>query len=150
MDKVLYEELSKRNAAFALPRRRYRSALLVKFLNKFGEIGGFKKILDKINADDNDATTVEIIFYYIDAINASNQMYNRIFMENYLPKLEAAVRKKILNLSPQALRAAKKDRIDNIVQHLIKDLKGRLGLSYQEREQEMSLFNLEVASLFLR
>ena len=51
-------------------------------------------------------------------------------MENYLPKLEAAVRKKILNLSPQALRAAKKDRIDNIVQHLIKDLKGRLGLSY--------------------
>jgi hypothetical protein len=42
-------------------------------------------------------------------------MFNKAFVNDYFPKLEAAVKKKILTASEFTLRNIKKDRIDGIV-----------------------------------
>lgn len=130
MDSLIYDNKENKIQVYAIVRRRNRSALLVQLLNRFGEIGGYQKILDKIDQDDSETTTIELIFYYIDALTAASSMFNKVFLEDYIPKLEAAVKKKILNSSSAALRLAKKDRIDGIVRALIGTLKGRLDLSY--------------------
>ena len=46
-------------------------------------------------------------------------MFNKFFINEYLPQLEAAIKKKILTASEAILRNVKKDRIDGIVANLV-------------------------------
>jgi len=130
-------------------RRRCKSTLLVKFLNRFGELGGYQKIVDRINMDNNEVLGLDTVFYYLDCLAKATWMFNKVFIAEYLPELAAAVKKKILNASEQALRTIKKDRIDGIINCLIGGLEIRTK-SFIQREQDKNLFYCEIGCLFLR
>lgn len=53
-------------------------------------------------------------------------MFNKGFLDYYLPELITAVKKKLLNASEVSARNIKKDRIDGIVSSLVGGLMSRL------------------------
>lgn len=118
---------------FAIIRRRCKSALLVKLLNRLGELGGYERIIERISMENNDALGLDTVYYYLDCLAKCTCMFNKVFIADYLPKLEAAVRKKILCASEQSLRNIKKDRIDGIINCLIGGLQSRTKM-FKQRE----------------
>ena len=75
-------------------------------------------------------------------------MFNKVFINDYLPLLEAAIKKKILTASEAILRNVKKDRIDGIVANLVGVLLTRVK-TFKQREWDKNLFNLEIGCVFL-
>ena len=62
-------------------------------------------------------------------------MFNKGFINDYLPALILAVKKKLLNASEASVRNVKKDRIDGIIQCLVASLGSRL-MTYKQRDYE--------------
>ena len=89
------------------------------FLNRFGELGGFAKILNRIDDISNENLSLDLIHNYLECLVNCTGMYNKIFLDYYLPKLDAAVRKRLLNLSNTQIRNLKKDKVDNIISYTI-------------------------------
>ena len=99
--------------------------------------------------DNNEGLGLDTVFYYLDCLAKVTWMFNKVFIVEYLPQLEAAVRKKILNASEQALRTIKKDRIEGIINCLIGGLETRTK-NFNQREQDKNLFYCDIGCLFLR
>lgn len=60
---------------------------MTQFLNKFGELGGFKLLIDKINQTGEDSLSLECVFYYLDCLANCQVMLNKVFLLNYVPQL---------------------------------------------------------------
>lgn len=96
MDTLLYGHPNSK-LIYALTRKKCRSTLLVKFLNRFGENGGFKLLVDKINQRGDDTMGLETLFYYLDCLSNCHIMINKIFVNEYLEILAEAVKGKVLS-----------------------------------------------------
>ncbi|CDW89068.1 ubiquitin carboxyl-terminal hydrolase family protein [Stylonychia lemnae] len=148
MDLLLFGRIPEEEQVYAVLRRRCRSSLLVNFLNRFGQLGGFQKILNKIEDDSNENLSLDLIQNYLECLVNCTGMFNKIFLDKFLPKLDAAVRKRLLNLSQAQIRNLKKDKIDSIISFTIGGLQSRMK-TYKQREYEKSLLSLEVGCIFL-
>jgi hypothetical protein len=89
MDVILYSK--NQGPLYAVLRRRCKSGLLVAFLNRFGNLGGYRKIIDRISLVGNDSLGIETVFYYLDCLAKSTPMFNKQFIDTYVPQLEEAV-----------------------------------------------------------
>jgi hypothetical protein len=76
-------------------------------------------------------------------------MINKTFLMEYLPKLNIAVRNKVLKATEMQLRNIRKDRIDGIVHNLIDVLFNRL-VTFKQRDLDKNLFNLDIGCAFLK
>lgn len=83
--------------------------------------------------ENNDTLGLDTVYYYLDCFAKSTCIFNKVFISEYILMLEAAVRKKILGASEQALRNIKKDRIDGIINCLIGTLMSRIK-TFKQRE----------------
>lgn len=83
-------------------------------------------MIEKIGQETNESLGLETVYYYLDCLSKSTSMFNKVFITEYLPKLEEVVKRKILNASDLQLRNVKKDRIDGIVSCLIGTLQSRI------------------------
>ena len=55
------------------------------------------------------------MFYYLDCINKCISMFNKGFLNDYLPELLKAVKKKILSSSEPIIKSVRRDRIEGII-----------------------------------
>jgi hypothetical protein len=138
-----------KKTVFAILRKKCRSTLLVQFLNSFGEKGGFQLLLERISHQGEDSMGLDTLFYYLDCLANSSNMINKTFLMEYLPKLNIAVRNKVLNATEMQLRNIRKDRIDGIVHSLIDVLFNRL-VTFKQRDLDKNLFNLDIGCVFLK
>ena len=129
MDILMYQSKN----VFAMVRKKSKSALLVGLLNRIGEMGAYTKILERLSIDGNDSLALETVFYYLDSFSKCSIHFNKGFLNEYLPALSVAVKKKILTSSEAIIKNIKKDRIDGIIQSLVGGLMNRL-MSYRQRE----------------
>jgi len=100
---------------YAITRQSYcRSLFFVKMVNDFGELGGFKMILDRIQDTENWAP-IEVVTFYLAIIGNISNLLHREFANEYIPVLRKAVWKNLLQSPDSNIRNFTKEKLDDIV-----------------------------------
>jgi len=111
-DKVYLEEGKK---LYAITRPAHcKSAFMVKMVNRFGEEGGFDKILQRISDIENWAP-IEIVSLMVTLVGELHSVLHRDFALNYIVRLKEAVWNNLLKSPDGNIRNFTKERIDNIL-----------------------------------
>ncbi|CAD8054531.1 unnamed protein product [Paramecium primaurelia] len=127
---ILYEQDYLENKFYAILRPRYsQSLLLIKFINYFGNIGGFEQILS--------VQQVDILANYIHALGSIHAQLYRYFCQEYIPKLQG-LRQIILHSDEQSFRNMGREKINIIIQ-AYKLLLDRIMKDDQRKEWLQSL-----------
>jgi len=81
---------------FAVHRKQCRSDLLIRFINTFGALNGFEKIIERIEAENTNSDELRLLAHYVECLAKATPVYHKAFVENYFERLEKAARDKIL------------------------------------------------------
>lgn len=92
-----------------------KSLFAIRMINRFGEAGGFDKILERINNQENWAP-VEIVSLMVTLIGNISGTLHKDFANEYIPRLQEAVWRNLLKSPDSNIRNFTKERIDNIIQ----------------------------------
>lgn len=133
----------KDSSVFAAARKNNKSSLLVGILNYLGKQGVYQTILDKINLEGNDSLSIECMFYYIDSLSKCSIVFNKGFLNEYLPALLQAVKKKLFTSGEALYRNVRKERLDSLFTSLISTLLPRT-MAFREREEVKHLIHLDI------
>lgn len=82
---------------FAVQRAQCRSDLLIDFLNLFGNLGGFDKMLAAIQQEPRSTNDLNLMGSYVQCLGKSAPVFHRKFAEDFFPKLEEAARASMLS-----------------------------------------------------
>jgi len=85
----------------------------------------------------------------VDCIASCSITLNRPFLHSYVKELYDGVKKRLLTSTEAQLRQIRKDRIDQLINLLINNLKVRF-LNLKQREIEKQMLQLEIGSVFLK
>jgi len=121
-----------------------KSIFLVNLVNKIGELGGFQKILDRLNDTENWAP-IEVVSHICAILGNIHCILHRDFALEYIPKFKDAVWRNILKSPDSNLRNFTKERIDTIIQAFDPLLKRIVSLP--EKYEALERFNLEISLL---
>ncbi|CAD8066392.1 unnamed protein product [Paramecium primaurelia] len=129
---ILYEQDYIEEKFYAILRpKQSKSFLLIQFINHFGNLGGFEKILN--------IQSVDILANYMSAIGNIHAQLFRSFCQEYVPKLQS-MRQILLHSDEQTLRNMGREKMNLIIQ-AFKVLLDRIMNEDQRREwlQKLSL-----------
>ena len=127
--------------------RKCKSYLLVDCLNLFGKLGGYDKMLERMNDKEN-PIEFELLAHYMESIGKVYPMYHREFVSKFCVDVKNAVQNSILNAPEASIRNVRKERIESIVSRLNDILKR--AYTYDEREQEIEHLNLDIVLMCLK
>jgi len=100
---------------YAIIRSGYcKSTFLVNLVNKFGEMGGFDKIYERI-ANLNNWAPIETVSQLATILGNLATILHRDFAFAYIPKLKEAVWHNLLSSPDSNIRNFTKDKIEHIV-----------------------------------
>jgi len=100
---------------YAIIRSGYcKSTFLIKLVNKFGQMGGFDMIYDRITNPNNWAP-IETVSLLSNILGNLATILHRDFAFEYIPKLKEAVWKNLLSSPDSNIRNFTKDKIEYIV-----------------------------------
>ncbi|CAD8095799.1 unnamed protein product [Paramecium sonneborni] len=129
---ILYEQDYQEDKFYAILRpKQSKSFLLIQFINHFGYLGGFDKVLN--------IQSVDILANYMSAIGNIHAQLFRSFCFEYIPKLQG-LRQTLLHSDEQTLRNMGREKMNLIIQ-AFKVLLDRIMNEDQRREwlQKLSL-----------
>lgn len=139
------------NKIFAVQRAQCRSDLLIDFLNLFGNLGGFEKMLATINNESQNAHDINLMGSYVNCLGKSAPVFHKKFAEEFILNLEQTVRRKMLRAETAQLRVTKKERFDDIIDALYDRLMPRVkSLDKTDLSNSKTLITCEIGKLFLR
>jgi len=123
---------------------------MIQFLNLFGELGGYQKILDKLSNKNGSEQPIsfELASCYLEQLSNCSILFHRSFVNQYFDPLIEAVRFKLLQASEAQLRTVRKERFDEILKSL-ETLLLRTK-SNEEKKNEIAMLHLDLALIFLR
>lgn len=101
---------------YAITRPNHcKSVFMIRMINKFGEAGGFDRILERIQNQVNWAP-IETTSLMVTLLGNISSTLHREFALEYIPKLQEAVWTNLLKSPDSNIRNFTKERIDNILQ----------------------------------
>lgn len=128
---------------YAIIRSGYcKSTFLVNLVNKFGEMGGFDKIYERITNVKNWAP-IETVSLLVSIVGNLNSILHREFAFDFVPRLKDAVWANLLNSPDSNIRNFNKEKIDSVVQGFESLLKRVYSLP---EKQEVSSFIYKILS----
>ena len=74
------------NTFFVTRPGKCKSKLLIRNMNKLGEMGGFTAILDRLQ-DKADFPSFEVVLLLIEALGNLYPIYHKMFAQSYIQKL---------------------------------------------------------------
>lgn len=139
------------NKIFAVQRAQCRSDLLIDFLNLFGNLGGFEKMLSILQEESRSTNDLNLMGSYVECLGKSAPVFHRKFAEEFIPKLEEVVRAKMLGAQTAQLRVTKKERFDDVIDALFSRLMPRVKrLDQTDLSNAKTIITCEIGKLFLR
>jgi len=101
---------------FALTRQMHcRSTFMVEMINRFGELGGFDKILHRIQNTENWAP-IEVVTLLLSVVGQISLLLHKDFANEYIPALKQAVWNNIVKSPESNIRNFTKERLDEIIE----------------------------------
>ena len=126
---------------YAITRQGFsKSTFMVNMINNFGELGGFQKILDRIQHTENWAP-IELVSPLIGVIGNMSPLLHKEFAYEYLPKLKEAIWKNLLQSPESNIRNFTKDRLEDILQGLDVILKRVYTVAESNEVKIISLYS---------
>ena len=144
MDLLLYNR-QRKGEIFAIERKKCKSTLMTRFLNRFGELGGFAKMKQAI---EDPEVAIDTAYYYLDCIHRSSFLFHRIYVNAEFESLAETASRKLLSINEQQIRNIKKERVDayiKCIEVIISRLKGT-----DPRRRYIGKLSLELALIFLK
>jgi hypothetical protein len=123
-------------------RKKCKSYLLTGLLNRIGASGYFTRFIEKLGVQDG--VSIETMCYTVEWMSKCAWIFNKGFLNEYLPILFKAIQAKLLASGDAAFRNIRKDRLDSLISAIINGLLPRI-MAYRQRDQEKNLFTLEIA-----
>lgn len=130
---------------FALTRQMHcRSTFMVEMINKFGELGGFDKILHRIQNTENWAP-IEVVTLLLSVVGQISLLLHKDFANEYIPTLKQAVWNNIVKSPESNIRNFTKERLDEIIE-ACETLFKRV-YSINERREFLETLNFQVCTI---
>ena len=104
------------DVVFALTRQMHcRSTFMIQMINKFGELGGFDLILNRIKNTENWAP-IEVVTLLVSVVGNISLLLHKDFADEYIPSLKSAVWNNIVKSPESNIRNFTKERLDEIIE----------------------------------
>jgi hypothetical protein len=135
---------------FAVQRKACLSDLLIDFLNEFGRLGGFDKIMERVEAHEKGKEELILLSAYTECFAKSAPVMHRKFVDKYFKRFEAAAVKSMLEANEQQLRATRRERFDDMIESLFKFLLPRLAdRSPHDLNRDKGMLQVKLGALFM-
>lgn len=121
-----------------------KSIFTVGLVNKFGEQGGFDKILQRIS-DIERWAPIEVVSIMMTILENLNSVLHRDFVYEYVPRLKEAVWRNLLESPESNIRNFTKERIDSILNAF--DILLKRAYSLPEKNEMVESLNLQICSI---
>ncbi|EAS02785.2 ubiquitin carboxy-terminal hydrolase (macronuclear) [Tetrahymena thermophila SB210] len=131
---IIFEIENKANKIYAI-QRTDKNNNLVRYINYFGEIGGFDNILKRLQNFSN-WCPLEITQYYLEGIHNIHIFLFLDFVREYIPQMWKATQYLLMNPSEANLRTYDKEKLESIISSLEVLLSRAFSYSDQVHETE--------------
>jgi hypothetical protein len=111
-------------------RKQCRSDLLIDFLNTFGRLGGFEKLVERMSdfgPEASEADELTFIGLIVESIAKCACVLHQGVVAEFLEKIEKAALDKIMRATNRQQRSTSKETTDEIVDKLYKDVLPRIA-----------------------
>ncbi|KAL4448730.1 hypothetical protein ABPG74_012819 [Tetrahymena malaccensis] len=131
---IIFENENKEKKIYAI-QRTDKNSNLVRYINYFGEIGGFDNILKRLQNISN-WCPLEITQYYLEGIHNIHIFLFLDFVREYVPQLWEAAQYLLMNPSEANLRTYDKEKLESVISSLEVLLSRAFSYSDQVHETE--------------
>ena len=101
--------------------------MFTEMVNKFGAAGGFESILQVISSP---KTSLTHVFYICDMLAKCQRMFHKSFVDYYFAQFADTVEEKLVHATVAQLKAANRERLDELIDKVWKTLLARLHDSF--------------------
>lgn len=131
---------------FAIERLKCKSTALVELVNRFGEKGGFKKILELVADKD---TSIDAVHFIIKSLGGLAENLHKSFVDKFVQALADALMSKFMNSTEAHLRNFRKEKVAEMIDTLFNRLMARLLPNF-EVQVAKSKFSLKLGVLYMQ